>query len=316
MKKIVSIGGGTGHYTLLSGLKKFARDKQIEINAVVSMADNGGSTGVLRDSYGVLPPGDLRQCLVALSFAEKDIRDLFTFRYNKGPFKGHSFGNIFLSTLEQSSGSLKEAIRQAGKILRVYGRVLPVTYDTMNLIVKLEDGTELFGERVLDNPNLLKGRRVRSVFSDRELNVNEEALRVVQEADYIIFAPGDIYGSLVPNLLLNDFSKEVLKSSAQKIYIAPLSNKKHITDGFSLQDYVDILERYIGHIDTIILNNANVPKKIEKTYKEQEGQGVFPEHNIAHEHEYIFGDLLLDSEKILRHDSEKLARLIFDIVIN
>ncbi len=307
-KHIVTIGGGTGHYRLLTGLK----NEKIKISAIVSMADDGGSTGVLRDEYGALPPGDVRQCLVALSRSEPELRDLFSYRYVSGPFKGHSFGNLFLTTLEKTQGSFNGAVKHAGKILNIYGRVIPVTLQSMRLVVSLKNGMDLFGEKFLDSKDLIHKYGVEDVYLANEVSVNRDAIRAVQSADAIVLAPGDIYGSILPNLLVKELAEAINSSEAKLIYISSLTNKKGISEKYGVDEYVDILTKYIREPDVILVNKTKPSKEALARYKEQEGEGVVTKLGKRYKNKCVLLDLLADSDEFIRHDSGKLAKAIMD----
>ncbi len=308
-KKIATIGGGSGHYTLLSALK----DTGHMIYAIVSMADNGGSTGVLRDEYGVLPPGDVRQCLVALSSAEAELRELFAYRYSDGPFKGHSFGNIFLSTLEKSTGSFPEAVKRAGKILQVRGRVLPASLSSStHLLIKLKDGNELLGESHLDKNPLIRNVGVKEVCLSSKVSANPEAVKALIDADTIILAPGDIWASIMPVILLQEIQDAINKSKAKLIFISNITNKKGISDGFTVCDYVEILSGYIREPDLIIANNAPIPERLEQDYREQEGEGVIVSTCGRLKDKTLSENILSSRGGLLRHDSEKLSKVLLE----
>ena len=310
-KHIVTIGGGTGQYTLLSGLKK----QNVKISAIVSMADNGGSTGVLRDEYGVLPPGDVRQCLVALSREQEALRKLFSYRYATGPFKGHSFGNLFLSTMEKTTGSFAKAVKQAGKILNTYGRVIPVSTQEVNIVIKLDNGVEIFGEKFLDTPEVFNRAKVVDVKLSGKAKANKDAIKAVSDADLIVLGPGDIFGSIVPNLLFDELAEAIRKSSAKVVYVANITNKRLLTENFKLSDYVSILEKYIP-IDCVLFNCATPTSSVLKKYMSQEGKGVLvgkgkmSSKNIG----VIKSDLLADSDEFIRHDPDKLAQEIMKLL--
>ncbi len=308
---LVTMGGGTGHYNLLSGLK----GSGLLLYSVVAMADSGGSTGVLRDEYGVLPPGDIRQCLVALSSAERELRDLFAYRYKHGSLEGHSFGNIFLTTLEKVTASFPEAVKYAGKILQVKGRVLPVTLSkNMQLLIKLKDGTELFGERHLDDNQLIKDKGVKEVILAHTVDANPEAVQIIKKADMIILAPGDIWASIMPNLLLPEISDAINKSKAKLVYVANITNKKGISEWFSVCDYVRILKTVIREPDIVVFNSEPVSDNLLSKYIKQEGEGVIV--NICKELQgkIISGNFLKEEGGLLRHDSEKLADTITQLI--
>src|SRR3989338_8459514 len=220
-KKIVVIGGGTGTFTVLSGLKHY----HAELTAIGTMADNGGSTGRLRDEFGVLPPGDLRQCLVALSEADTVMRKLFNHRYEHGDLAGHNFGNIFISTLEQVTGSLDKALHVAGKILQIHGQVIPVTLDKVRLVAELKNGKVLKGESALSDYQLVSRFGIKKIYLAPKAKANPEALRAIMEADLVIVGPGNLYASLIPNFLVHGVGNALVKSGAKKVYIANLMNK-------------------------------------------------------------------------------------------
>ena len=310
-KHIVTIGGGTGQYTLLSGLKNLP----VKISAIVSMADNGGSTGVLRDEYGVLPPGDVRQCLVALARQEEALRKLFSYRYSSGPFKGHSFGNLFLSTMEKTSGSFTKAVKQAGKILNTYGRVIPVSTEEVNIVIKLDNGIEIFGERFLDTPRVFNNAKVLEVRLSGKARVNPDALNAIKQADLITLGPGDIFGSIVPNLLFTDLQNVIKESKAKVVYVANITNKRFLTENFNISDYIDILNRYID-IDFVLFNSSKPAQSVIKKYVSQEGKGVLVGLSEASNKKtkIIKADLLLNSDEFIRHDPGKLAQEIMKLL--
>src|SRR6185436_7247989 len=226
IKKVVTIGGGTGTFTVLSGLKKYP----LELTAIISMADDGGSTGRLRDEFGVLPPGDLRQGLVALSEDGSTMRKLFNHRYEKGGLEGHSFGNLFISTLEQVTGNLDKALDVAGEILKIRGRVVPVTLTKVKLVTELKNGKMLEGEDVLGNYQLVSRFGIKRIYLKPKAQPNPKALQAIKEADVIVIGPGDLYTTMIPNLLV--IGKAIAKSKAKKIFVANLMNKHGHTDDF------------------------------------------------------------------------------------
>ena len=221
-KNVVTIGGGTGSFALLSGLKKYP----VNISAIVSMADNGGSTGILRDELGVLPPGDVRQCLVALSESSEVLRELMNYRFESGSLKGHSFGNIFLSALEKIKGKFSKGVGEISKILKVKGTVIPVTNDNVHLYIKLRNGKVLKGQEELDNNKEIRIVGIDKVFFKRQAKANLIAIKSIEEADYIIVGPGDFYGSIIPNFLVKGISEAISRSKAKVIFVAINGNKR------------------------------------------------------------------------------------------
>jgi len=210
MKNIATIGGGTGSFTLLSGLKKYP----VKISAIVSMVDDGGSTGRLRDELGVLPPGDARQCLVALSESSKQLRTLMNYRFEKGALQGHSFGNIFLSALEKINGNFLKGIASASEILKVSGEIIPVSEGDMRLLINLKNGKILKGEKELDSNEEIRKVGIKNIQLKARVKPNLQAISAIKKADAIIIGPGDFFGSILPNLLVGEISAAVKKSQS------------------------------------------------------------------------------------------------------
>src|SRR3989344_4575711 len=209
MKKVVVIGGGTGTYVVLSGLKKY----DLELSAIVSMMDSGGSTGRLRDQLGVLPPGDLRQCLVSLSDASDLWRRLFLYRFKSGDLKGHNFGNIFLTALEKTTSDYNEVVNTASYILKTRGKVIPVTFDKTHLCVTYMDGETIKSEELIDNATH-KQSVINKAFLTPPAKANQQAIIAILNADFIVIGPGDLYTSLIPNFVVDGIKKSLQKSSA------------------------------------------------------------------------------------------------------
>lgn len=319
-QKIVTIGGGTGSFVTLSGLKNY----NVELSAIVSMSDDGGSTGILRDELGVLPPGDIRQCLVALSQSSQILRELFNYRYAQGRLKGHNFGNIFLSTLEKISGSFEKAVKEAGLILQIKGRVIPVTLKNTKLAAKLADGKKIIGQ---DNINRSDLAKLEKIYLSPASALNPEAKRLIREADKIIINPGNFYCSIIPNFLVLGLAKAVAAAKAKKIFISNLMTKQGHTENFSIVDYINILEKYLGKgvIDYAIYNKEFPGRKLLEKYA---SEGEFPVKigNLPPKPKIKFLGYNLLSHKIykqkpsdlikrtlIRHDSDKLAKAILDL---
>lgn len=319
MKKVVTIGGGTGTFTVLSGLKKYP----LQLSAIVTMMDDGGSSGVLRDEFGVLPPGDLRQCLVALSEGGPTMRKLFNHRYDRGDLSGHNFGNIFISTLEQVTGNLDKALEMVGDILKIRGRVIPVTLTKSQLVAELANGKSLQGEHQLSSYQLVSKFGIRKMYLEPKARANPKALEAIREADMIIVGPGNFYSSIVPNFLVNGIGAALARSKAKKIYVANLMNKHGHTDDFTVSDYVEALERIIGKtgvFDTVIYNTKMPAAKLVRKYAD-EGEPVLFRFAKKDRRSYIGADLLADGiaktakkdmlrRTLIRHDPDKLARTI------
>ena len=322
--KIVTIGGGTGNYVSLMGLKRYP----LKLTAIVSMADSGGSSGKLRDELGVLPPGDIRLCLVALSESSRLLREMFNYRFEEGGLKGHSFGNIFLSTLEKKTGSMKKAISEVGKILRIEGQVVPVTFTKSNLCVDLADGKTIIGETHIDvlEQNAKRAKIVKAYLSPKA-EVNEDAKNAILEADYILIGPGDLYTSIIPNLLVAEIAAAIKKSKAKKIYVLNLMTKYGQTTNFKASNHLKALEEYLGKnvLDFVLVNKKLPKKQVLSWYEEYHEHPV--EDDLGHNLNYkiIRKDLIKDvvitknpnddlRRSIIRHDSGKLAKEIMDLI--
>jgi uncharacterized cofD-like protein len=326
--KVVTIGGGTGSYTSLRGLKKYP----IHLSAIVNMIDDGGSSGRLRDELGVLPPGDVRQCLVALSESSKLLRELFNYRFDVGELRGHSFGNIFLSTLEKQTGSMKKAISEVGKILNIKGKVVPVTFDKKSkLCVDLRDGKTIEGETHIDEVEKKEHRsEIVRAYLKPFARLNEDARTVIKSADYIVIGPGDLYTSILPNILVKGMPSVIKKSKAKKIYVLNLMTKVGQTTNYKASDHIKALEKYLGRgvIDYVLINSKKPKKSVLSWYMQYEEQPVEDDLDYGiPKYKIIRKDLLKDivikqdssdarRRSIIRHDSDKLALHIFELIIN
>jgi len=323
MKNIVTIGGGTGSFTLLTGLKKYP----INISAIVSMADDGGSTGILRDELGVLPPGDVRQCLVALSESSQVLRELLNYRFESGRLKGHNFGNLFLSALEKISGNFSKGVEEAIKILNVKGEVIPVTDQDVKLCMQLKNGKVLKGQSQIEDNFDIEKIGIKKNYLSPLAGANKKAVRRLLEADLIIIGPGNYYSSIVPNFLVKGISEAIIKSKAKVVYNCNLVNKKGHTENFSLEDYVDAINKLIGRnrIDFVIFNtkkpNSNLIKKYQNqrellvkiiNAKNKDKKYRIIKANILSNKKptYSKTDIIASSRSFIRHDSEKLAKIL------
>ena len=322
-KNVVTVGGGTGSYTVLSGLKNIP---DISLAALVSMADDGGSTGVLRDELGVLPPGDVRQCLVALSEHDDIVRKLMNYRFENGSLTGHNFGNIFLAALEKVTGDFTRGVEIASEILKVRGAVIPTTGNTAKLCIKLSDGKIIEGEDAIQNENLQK-IGIENVFYKDNVRLNENAKRAIIMADYIILGPGNYYCSIVPNLIVDGFKEAIKKSDAQVILPINLTNKLGHTTHWKVNDYVKNIESYLGKPVDFILVNSEAPSLEQiKRYQLKEGDGVLVEDDLDDKRviraailspvvfEKAKQDIFPSTKGFIRHDSKRLAASIREII--
>lgn len=324
--KIAVIGGGTGSFTLLSALK----DHTSRIVAIVNMADDGGSTGVLRDELGALPPGDVRQCLVALSDSSK-VRDLFNYRFEEGTFGGHSFGNLLLTALEKMTGSFSEAVETAAEILHVNGLVVPATLDNVRLKMEWpEVSVVLHGERVIDAGYFKHDPRRATLSLLPEPRPNPTALTAIKQADIVVIAPGDLYTSLGPLLVIPGISEALQETDATVIYVSNLVTKQGQTEGFSVADHASEIERFIGAevIDYVLYNHQQPSKRLRERYELE--HAYLSEINrdqlrTAHYHsvggnflgemaEEHNGDILPVTRSLIRHDASAIAEAIVRLV--
>jgi uncharacterized cofD-like protein len=322
--KVVVIGGGTGSFVVLTELKRYTRN----ITAIVNMSDDGGSTGVLRDELGVLPPGDVRQCLVALSESDQVMRDLFNYRFEEGTFQGHSFGNLFLTALEKTTKSFAAAVETAGNVLKITGQVVPVTLTPNKLVLNHDDGTTTTGQFAIRESHF-PDRNPPQLALTPKAAINPDAAIAIREADMIIIAPSNLYTSLAPALIVDGMAEALQTTSAKIIYVSNLVTKPGQTDGFMVHDYVAEIERLIGApvIDYTIYNQRQPSKKLLDKYAHEGEYAVRHDQKSLDQAHYqvIGGDLISDTfpelkpsdqlipRTYIRHDSKKLAKLIFQL---
>lgn len=322
---IVVIGGGTGSFTLLSGLKNYTHN----ITALVNMVDDGGSTGQLRDELGVLPAGDVRQCLVALSTSPK-VRDLFNYRFDEGSMKGHAFGNLFMAALEKMTGNFTEAVKVAGEVLNIRGRVEPITFDNITLVTRLSDGTVVRGQHEAESLIIPVGERP---WLDLEptARINPQARQAILNADLVVIAPGLLYGSLAPALLVSGVTRALAETKAKKVYVCNLVNKPGQTDEFTVADYASEIERFAGvKLDHVLYNNHRPSQELIDRYaKDGELLVEWNKEELKKKHFYASGKRLIADEiwentnaasdplaaqrSLIRHDADRVARELMRI---
>jgi len=268
-RNIVTLGGGTGTFVVLSALKEVP---DITLTAVVASSDDGGSTGQLRDAYGILPPGDARQALVALAKGNV-LRDLFAYRFRKGDMAGHNLGNLFLTALTDLLGSDAEALREASRILRVKGTVLSAAERSATLTATLEDGTRIIGEHAIDLREPERSR-IREIALVEPVMLSERAEKAIQSADTLILGPGDLYTSTAAVLLPSGMREAVSTSKARLVYVMNLFTKAGQTDGFSARTHIEELARYAGREpDVVLMHTGAFPESALARYK---GESEFP----------------------------------------
>lgn len=324
--KIVCIGGGTGTFVALKGLKQYP----CHLSAIVTMSDSGGSNKRIRDEFGLLPTSDIRQCLVALSDENGGIgllRKLFMYRFEKGKgISGMTFGNLFMAALSDILGSQEEAIRQTGRVLRIHGTVIPVSLTDTNLFAQYENGHVVGEEHLIDEPAHDGTLKIVDVYLKPKAAANPEALGVIEKADAIVLGPGDLYTSLLPNLLVEGVASAIQKSRAKKIYVVNLMTKYGQTYNYAASDHVRIVEEYIHtKLDYVILNNANIPQKALDLYAKAHEEPVVHDLDDTSKTKVVKADIVSRQftskaksdtlvRSLIRHDSAKLARTIIRLV--
>lgn len=308
--KVVAIGGGTGLSTLLRGLKEYTGN----LTAIVTVADDGGSSGRLRREMGVLPPGDFRNCIAALADVEPLMTKLFQYRFSEGSgLEGHSFGNLFIVAMSGVTGNFEQAIQESSRVLAVRGHILPSTLANVVLSARTEDEATVHGESNIPHA----GSRIRQVYIEpADARAHPEAVRALLEADLIVLGPGSLYTSILPNLLVKGIRDAIRASPALKVYVCNVATQKGETDGFSMGDHVIALECHVGKglFDIVLANSNTAALPAEWGVHPVVGDGT-PSGGA----ESIFADLV-NEEYRLRHDHKKLAacllRLYYDIAQN
>lgn len=311
MKKIVVIGGGTGVFTVLEGLREYDYD----LTAVVSMADDGGSTGVLREEFGTLPAGDIRRALIALSDSNKKVlSDLFNYRFDENSsLKGHSLGNLLLTALEKITGDFSSGLDQAAEILNLKGQVVPVTLSPTKLFAELDNGDIIEGETNIDIPKHNGEIKIKRVFLKPEVSANPKALKEIEEADAVILGPGDLYTSVLPNLIVDGVVDALKKSRGKVIYNVNIMTKFGETNDFKASDFLKKIEGFLGSdtIDFITVNTEKPTGKIVERYKKEKVE--FVENDLENDPRLVSGKFLRDG-MFLRHDPQKLAKALTGII--
>ena len=313
--KIVVVGGGTGLSTLLTGLKH----RTSNITAIVAMADDGGSSGRLREEFDVLPPGDIRNCLVALSDSEDLLGPLFQFRFTGGKgLDGHNFGNLFITALSRVTGDFAKAIKESSKVLAIRGNVYPATLQKAKLVARREDGRETIGEsRIRDE----KGSPIDRIFLlPGDCRATEEVIGAIRQADAIVLGPGSLYTSVMPNLIIDDIKKEIIKSRAHKIYICNIMTESGETDDYSVSDHVKAIIKHtgLGIIDCCVANVTRIPKNLYDKYSLEEKFPIKLDENderwLKQERITLVKARIAGVEEFVRHDSKKLSEAVMSVL--
>jgi uncharacterized cofD-like protein len=310
--KIIAIGGGTGLNTILKGLKHITGN----LTAIVTVGDDGGSSGRLREEMGVLPPGDIRNCIAALANEENLVTELFQYRFKTGHgLEGHSFGNLFLTALCAITGDMFSAVKESSKVLSIIGRVLPSTLDDMKLYAELEDGRIIYGESNIPEAG---GRIKRLGATPENLKALDDAVFAIEDADIIIMGPGSLYTSVIPNLLIPEITEAISKSNAKKVYICNIMTQPGETDDYSVYDHVKAILDHSRHqnvLDTVLVNDY-LPKNLAERYQ---GANSFPVKNDAEKVKSLGLNVLIrrlteeNNDGYVRHSAKRITKIIYSL---
>ena len=315
--KVVVIGGGTGLSTMLRGLKLYTNN----ITAIVTVGDDGGGSGKLRADLGMLPPGDIRNCILALADTEPIMEDLLQYRFKEGSLKGQNFGNLFLAAMAGISDNFEDAVQKMSSVLAVTGKVLPVTLDDMKLIAELENGSVVEGESIIPEEVIKQKSKIKQLRIDPErAKPLMDALIAIKEADAIVMGPGSLYTSIIPNLLVEDIVEGINKSDAIKIYISNVMTQPGETDDFAVSDHIKTLMKYSGKnsVQYVIANNGTIPPDIEERYLSQGSKLVKLDYeNIEDLNvKVVETDLVKITKGYVKHDSEHLAQVLMTTILD
>ena len=309
-KKLVVLGGGTGQSVLLKGLKQFPFD----ITAVVSVCDDGKSTGKIREEFNIPAVGDIRRVLIALAETEDIVERLVNYRFSsKGDFDGHTVGNLILAALTDIGGNLSSGIKLISEILNMKGEVLPLTDECVTLMGEMEDGEVIEGEHHIT----LSPKKIKKVFYKEKAKANAEVLDKIKDADAIILSMGSLYTSIIPNLLCKDVVKAIDNSNAKIIYVCNVVTQPGETDNFKASDHVKLLNKYLGKrkVDILITNSEEIDPEIVKIYETQEQKDLVEVDSKNIKIEHVNKPLIKIENNIIRHDNVKLALEIMNILI-
>ena len=308
MKKVVVIGGGHGLSTILKGIKKI---DNIEIFAIVTVADDGGSTGRIRQRYTIPAMGDVRTVMTALSDSKPLIQDLMNYRFageDNTDIAGHSLGNLILTALTNMSGSFDTAIKTASDFLNVRGKIIPSTLQSVTLSAQMEDGTIVKGEKDIPSDK----QRIDKVFYDRDVKANIEAIKAIENADLIIYGIGSLYTSILPNTIIDGINEALNNSKAKKIYFANCMTQSIETYNYDLKDHLNALKKHNTPVDIALVHNNEIPKEIVERYLKRDSIEVI--NNGDCDTEVRAYDLLKFDNGLVRHDSDKIRKVVEDIL--
>ncbi len=309
MKKVVIIGGGTGLSVMLRGMKHI---DDIQLSAIVTVADDGGSTGRIRDSYQIPAMGDIRHVMCAMAEEESIFTDLMNYRFGgEGDIAGHNLGNLLLLALSQTTGSFMEAIRTFSRVLKVRGKIIPSTLEIVTLFAIMEDGTIVRGE-----DNIPKFRNhIDRVFYQRDIKATKESLEAIREADLIIYGIGSLYTSIMPNLIIDEIRNELIANPCRKVYFCNAMSQPGETDHYSLEDHVNAIlhHAYADAVDIVVTNNNTFSKEMLDKYSAM-GSAPIPIREQRHPYLVLQRDLMNMDDALIRHDSQKVKAVVEEIL--
>lgn len=315
--KIVTIGGGTGMSILLRGLKKYTSN----ITAIVTVADDGGSSGVLREDLGMLAPGDIRSCLLALANTEPTMEKLLQYRFDNGSLKDHNFGNLFIAAMVGIHGSFEKAVQETSNVLAITGKVYPMTLENVQLYAELENGDIVQGESRIPEEVIKSASRIKRIYMNPKLsNPLAETITAINEADLIVLGPGSLYTSVIPNLLVNNIVDKIYNAQAPKLYISNVMTQPGETDGFGVLEHVQAVVDHSREnlLDYVIVNTEEIPKDTLNNYitdgsmpvvLNRSDRETLKEMGIT-----LIEDRLIEVKKnYIRHDNDRLSKLLIRI---
>lgn len=317
--KIVAIGGGTGLSILLRGLKEFTPN----ITAIVSVADDGGGSGILREDLGMLPPGDIRACLLALANTEPTMEKLLQYRFKEGLLKGQSFGNLFIAAMNEIYGSFELAIKEASNVLSITGRVFPMTLENVKLQAELDNGVIIIGESRIPEGAKLIGSKIKKMSIHPKISYPlDEAIEAINDADLIVLGPGSLYTSIIPNLLVNDIVDTIYKAKAPKVYICNVMTQPGETDEYGILEHVKAILNHSREdfLDYVIANTEEIPVETLNKYitdgsiqvvLEPEDESILASSNIK----LICDNLVEVRKNYIRHDNLSVSKILVDIAM-
>lgn len=316
---VVVIGGGTGQSVFLRGLKHVTKN----ITAIVTVADDGGGSGALREDLGMLPPGDIRNCLLALANIEPTMNEVMQYRFPEGALKGQSFGNLFIAAMTGLYDNFETAVYKMSQIFAITGRVLPVTMDDINLVAEMEDGTTIVGESNIPKEAKKHNTRIKKMSLDKkDVKPLEEVLHSIENADAIVIGPGSLYTSILPNLLVEDVIDALAKSKAPKIYVCNIMTQPGETDGKNVLEHVRVLTEHAGtnFIDYVVTNNDKLPSGVFERYAKDGAELVLLDDYQKEELNrmgitYVEQKLIEIKNGYIRHDAELVSNSVMKIAI-